>query len=105
VAAASASFGWDRDDALVATDPCHRAACVHVRCAANVGSAKMIQTLDQAAQPADEVRVLTLRGDLNPEHVRQILSEVLNHSAKTAPAPPARDPGPAMNAAVPPAAH
>ncbi len=44
----------------------------------NVG--KMIEALDEAARPAADMRVLTLQGNINSSHVRQVLAEIMGKS-------------------------
>jgi len=42
---------------------------------------KMIQALDEAAKPLSEVQVVALKGNVNAEHVRKVLAEMLGEKA------------------------
>lgn len=49
---------------------------------------RMIQTLDEAAKPVSEVRVVALQGNVNAQHIRQVLSDMLQEKpAQPGPAP------------------
>lgn len=56
---------------------------------------KMIEALDEAAKPASEVEVVTLRGDVNAEQVRKLLADMLGEKAVQAGqgGPPNQPPG------------
>jgi len=57
----------------------------------NVG--KMIQALDEAAKPLSEVQVVALKGNVNAEHVRKVLAEMLSEKI-TQPGPGGATPHP-----------
>ena len=57
---------------------------------------KMIEALDQAAQPATDVHVVTFQGGMNGERVREVLARMLGQtsgSGEQPPTPPNHQPG------------
>jgi type II secretory pathway component GspD/PulD (secretin) len=52
---------------------------------------KMIEALDKAALPANEVRVVTLQGGTNAQHVREVLARILGQTSGSG-EPPAAAP-------------